>query len=466
MRFPPVLTRLASNRVALFATVYASSAVLMLVYRTVFIPLFEPGSAAGLMGGDPTLYHQLALELLENVRTEGWRSWTLWPEGQAPAGILAIIYALVGANPLAIIPLNAALHAVATWSLFSIAARFAPAPAALLASIPFWLSPYHMLWYSQPNKDSVSTPGALLVVGGFIHLARAWRSKAVWQEWAAGLALLLVGAALAAVVRPYLAKVAGIAGVIVLMLFGAHWMARHVPPRFRLPDVGRLLSLGVIIALIYTIAQVLADPTGRNGILNNVDSSVANALANPERISWRRTEWLPAPIDYTIYAVVVSQRNAFQQLRNDPNPTSRQALTDLDYEFNSAVDAFLYVPRALQIGLLAPFPTMWSFLGIPSSSVFRNVVTWQMLLAYIAYPFLLWGMARGHQRAELAIGVFVALVFIVAYAMATPHLGVLDRFRYPFLTCLTTLGLAHGLGIGYRARASAPTSSMMRKFVR
>ena len=107
-----------------------------------------------------------------------------------------------------------------------------------------------------------------------------------------------------------------------------------------------------------------------------------------------------------------------------------------------------YLPRALQVALLAPFPTDWRRTGslawttrgtaggrgrdagrVPGSPALL-VVAWQ------------W-----RRRAELWIVVLPCLAILTLYSLAVPNLGALHRFRYGFLMTLVGLGVAGGLDL-------------------
>jgi hypothetical protein len=442
---------LSASKQWAFLTVFVYSALMMFVYRRFMLPLFEERSRDGLIPGDPMLYHQLAIDLANKVATDGWSAWLLRPEGQAPAGILALVYLVAGPDPWAIIPLNAALHAGAATALLGIALRYAPAPLALLACLPFWLSPYYMMWFSQPNKDSFTSLGSIMLVGGFVAIAgaKSLSRQKDYVDWSMGLAWVLAGAFVNAIVRPYLANVTVVAGMVAAVVMLA-LIVKQGGVRERISSIAyRLLALAVILAAVFLFGRAATHEAP-----NNVDKALLFAFEHPSQISWKRTEWMPKTLDYAVYAVVVSQRDSFRPLKDDPNPTSRETLIDLDHRFKSATDAMRYTARALQIGLFAPFPTLWSLFGVPSNSVFRNMVTFEMILAYISYLLLLWAVVANRRKAELAVGATVAITFVLAYAFATPHLGILDRFRYPFLTCLVVLGVAPALGAWQRQRLS------------
>jgi hypothetical protein len=79
--------------------------------------------------------------------------------------------------------------------------------------------------------------------------------------------------------------------------------------------------------------------------------------------------------------------------------------------------------------------------------VFRNFAAVEMLLAYGAIGCLLVGTVMRRIDHTTASLVLIILVVLTIYAIATPHLGALDRYRYPFMALLTVLGLAHGIRI-------------------
>src|SRR4029078_6274594 len=128
-----------------------------------------------------------------------------------------------------------------------------------------------------------------------------------------------------------------------------------------------------------------------------------------------------AKLDYTLYGIAVIQRNTFRDLLTDKNLNTREALIDLDVSLHNVKDVVAYVPRALQIGLLAPFPTQWAILGVPSRSVFRNFSTIEMVLVYFSIIALLLNVRAFKHHPELYVGVWYSLAIITVYAIATPH---------------------------------------------
>ncbi len=219
--------------------IFLTYAVLVaaLVQRVV-LPYLFPAFHAGhglLVGGDWIEFHRLAVERAEAIRAHGWEAWSLRPEGQAPAGIAAAIYAITVPEPWTVIPVNAALHAGAALVLLRIVSRFVPDWRLAVAGVlPFFLYPSAMAWYTQNHKDAY-------FIAGLYLLLNAWVVLACCDTWQGGRRRLaevglctVGGAALVWLVRPYGVQMfqglAGVATVGLTALYGArairgswHW---------------------------------------------------------------------------------------------------------------------------------------------------------------------------------------------------------------------------------------------------
>ena len=131
---------------------------------------------------------------------------------------------------------------------------------------------------------------------------------------------------------------------------------------------------------------------------------------------------------------------------------------DVEVGFYRATDVFRYLPRALQVALLAPFPTDWWRTGsLAWTTLGRRVAAVEMLGVYPALLALLVVAWRWRRRADLWIVVLPCLAILTLYSLAVPNLGALHRFRYGFLMTLVGLGVAGGLELlGKRARRPDP----------
>ena len=135
---------------------------------------------------------------------------------------------------------------------------------------------------------------------------------------------------------------------------------------------------------------------------------------------------------------------------------------DPEVGFYRASDVFRYLPRALQVALLAPFPTDWWRTGsLAWTTLGRRVATVEMLGLYPPLLALLVVAWHWRRRADLWIVVLPCLAILTLYSVAVPNLGALHRFRYGFLMTLVGLGLAGGLDLLWR-RAGRTTRPRLR----
>ena len=434
-----------------FATV-----ALMMFYREVLLPMVLPEISEGLFAGDPIYYQRLAVGLVADMKVQGWNAWTLRPAGQAPAGILAALYYFTGPDSRMVIPLNAVLHVIGTLALYGVVTRLVSWKLAVLLCVPYWLSPYHMALYAQPNKDSFAGAGALMLVYGWGRITDLFLSSpsGTTRAWFSALCSVLAGTVLMGIVRPYMVSIALVMGVACFC-----WLAVHSIGWYRLEEGARRVERGMKLAgiafiLLASIPLSWSDfeEKAQRSRMEFVNHSSTTEL-------WRPIGWIPQAVENKVAAIVVAHRGSFRDFLTDRNQASRDALIDVNHRFESMADVVAYLPRAAQIGFFAPFPNQWSFFGFPSRSVFWNVSAWQMLSAYGAYTLLIWGVVRLPERSTLMVAIGFAVVFMLFYAFAVPHLGNLDRYRYPWLCLLTALGGACGVRCWQRRKARAGARS-------
>lgn len=204
-----------------------------------------------------------------------------------------------------------------------------------------------------------------------------------------------------------------------------------------------------------------------------------------QSMAWQRTAWIPQRLDDKIAALMISNRGSYRDFLKDRLPDgeivsahAREALIDIDYPFEKISDVIAYLPRAIQIGFLAPFPEHWAVFEFPSDSPAWTFSTWyprppvrgiRMMAAYIGYVFFLWGVLSLHHRQDLLVAFIFSGTFILFYALAVPHMGALGRYKYSCFFLLVTLGFACAARFwsSWRIRVSRPayaSQSLSRSF--
>ena len=155
-----------------FAYSVMAAAFVQLLLLPVLLPEFHWRDGL-LIVGDWHYFQPFAEKMVKAIHLHGWSHWYLRPNGQAPGGIAAAIYAVTVPKPYVLIPLFAALHATGAVmvmrlvELFGIRRRL-----AVFAALPFLLGPTAILWFTQIHKDTFYAPGLVLCLYGWVYLLR------------------------------------------------------------------------------------------------------------------------------------------------------------------------------------------------------------------------------------------------------------------------------------------------------
>jgi hypothetical protein len=118
------------------------------------------------------------------------------------------------------------------------------------------------------------------------------------------------------------------------------------------------------------------------------------------------------------------------------------SMIDSDVIFNSATDVVRYIPRALEIGCLAPFPSMWFQAGQNVGLLGRLLSGSEMMLTYLLEIFagiFLW-QNRKHFSSWLLF--LTIMIGMLAIGFVVANVGTLYRMRYPFWVLVVIMGAA------------------------
>ena len=279
-------------------------------------------------------FHATAGQWATSIEQGGLEQWELRPEGHAPIGIAAAIYALSGIHePWVVSPVNAGLYAMAAVFLWHgmqiLTGRRAIALAALLPALLF---PSTAMIWRQIHKDVWMLAGAM----GFV-----WALTSLGRERISPGGCLVIGGVsvlstlLIWVMRPYANTIflaSGVLGVIVLTIF--------LRPRRIL---WRLAAGGFLVAQVATITFI--------------EHAQAPAQTQTQEIPchiWQQQP--PVPLVDKLLEGLACAREGFRLGYPDAGSN-----IDTEVGFRNTRDIVAYLPRALQIALFAPFPSsMWT----------------------------------------------------------------------------------------------------------
>jgi hypothetical protein len=361
---PPEPRGLAAR---VWAATFAYAAGSALLVQLVLLPHLVPAWHAGdglLRGGDWVTFHLYASQTAERIRARGWSAFELRPMGQAPVGIASAIYALTWPRPWTLIPLDAALHATAAALLLRLLRGFVPDWRwATAGTAPFVLYPSALVWVSQLHKDGFFIAGHLCLLVGWAALVRHDPARARWRLPAAPLALVPVGFGLVWLVRPDLVVLAHAATAVALAVLLLQLGARTWRHPARWGRAAALLGVAVLATLAgawptrapsrFLAETPTAAAAGRRAASTIPwrDDFAVNwtyPMRGVRAIPWDESPWLPAAVDDAAYRLALT-REQFMV-----NYLDSRSTVDLDRGLYRATDLVRYLPRALQVALLAP----------------------------------------------------------------------------------------------------------------
>lgn len=427
---------------------FTFAALVAVLIQAVLLPHVLPRLHAGhglLVGGDWLVFHRVAVELAQEMARQGWQVWQLQPAGHGPAGVAALFYAVFTPEPWVLIPLNAALHALATVLLarivWIVTGRIG---ISILAALPFLLYPSASAWYAQIHKDGFFIAGFFACIYGWLRLARI-ESWHVPRAAAAAVLWIVGGTLLIGLMRDYGVQLMVALGVPFALVAGYRlWCAPW-------PIGRRLLALGAMFGILAATGWISTNryKAGEIDARNALDFAPAPVYENgdPDRVkikpikaAWHWTSPLPRRVDEYFYTVSVLRHTYVVGYQ------SAKSTLDREVRFDSAADFPPYLLRAVQIGFLAPFPRDWFGEGsIEAGSFMRRVSALEMLGVYVALIFLPYSLWRWRKRTEAWLVFGACFLAVVLYAYLIPNVGTLYRMRYGFLMAIVALGVAGAL---------------------
>ncbi|RIE13619.1 hypothetical protein SMC5_02735 [Candidatus Cryosericum odellii] len=380
----------------------------------------------------------MAVDQANKIVSQGWQTWELQPSGQAPAGIMGAVYALTGVHePWTVIPVYAALYATAGILLWLIVDLFLEdRHRSLLCLIPYICLPSAaMILYSQPNKDIWQIVGFFCFVYGWSILLRSTTWKDLSKVTRAFL-IVLVGAIFSWIVRPYCVQIMqAIAALlaVVLTLILIYSILKKKLAWFRTCILIVLVWMSVATFTPFTSFSLTVPKFNFPGSVTAPPSSVTVPIQiNP---NWTNTNWLPSLLDQKL-AGVAAARDTYTKTAGNGN-------IDDTITFHSARDMFLYLPRAIEIGFLSPFPRQWFESGSTSyNTLFRRVSAMEMIITYLSELLLVWGVIKFWRRSEIWVISISSITMIMLYALTITNIGTLYRERWGYMVLLITLGFA------------------------
>jgi hypothetical protein len=115
----------------------------------------------------------------------------------------------------------------------------------------------------------------------------------------------------------------------------------------------------------------------------------------------------------------------------------------------------LYLPRAFEAGMWAPFPGMWVSAGRRVGSAGRLLSGAETLAMYLCELLALAGILRAPRCLPAWLLLSVAALGVTALGLVLSNVGALYRVRYPFLMLFIILGVKGSVSVAAALRRGA-----------
>lgn len=406
-KFPPLWV--------LWLSGYAYAFVIAVVLQKLVMPIM-PGLHAGhgLMNHDAIVFHDMAVAMADRILASGWGEWDLIPGNgiTANVGILAAVYAIFGADPVWFIPLNAGFHALGALLVLRLGTYIMPGKSGLIAggvtAFLFLVFPSALVWYGQNHKDAFLIAGYLLMLVAIV----AALERTTWKGLLGDAFVMSLGGALVAIMRPHMLMVYAVAFAFVLLIL----ICWHFVRRSRttlLAFRNGLIMLGVVL-----VANSMA-PT-HHGLID-----IEISVGTPHRMvvdwHWDNTGLLPVVMENKLKQASFIRAHFVDAGKS----VGAGSIIDGDMLPTNAFEMLAYLPRALWVGLFAPFPDTW----MERPTLPRVIGAIETLIFYLAAAGILIILWRRPSIPLVACLVVSALVLTVL-SYTSPNLGTLHRIRY------------------------------------
>ena len=426
------------------------AAVLHVFLAIVLFAAGRAGVAPGLIDRDGIMgsfafdsydYQRGAIETSQLLRGGNLRTWATAAQ-PLHVKLIAVPFALLnpvfGYSNLSAEPYNLACYLAIIALVFASGCELGGRRAGILSAVVVGLWPTFLLHTLQLLKDPLFITAALATLWCAITLlVRTYRPAASAGVSVVAIALLL----LLALVR--FSSVLLLTAVAILIL--GLLIVRQVRER-------RLLFWNMAPAIAVFVIGLLLLPfiSGQNiTCTKKYPSDQAGPLKNvadPTEKVPTLVRWINTPDSSAERRPVAGDRLARRissvRSRFAASYPEAGSLLDAQAEFRNVGDLLRYVPRALEIGLWAPFPSMWFSAGRRVGNVGKLVSGLETLAIYLLQVLAVLALIREPQRLSRWFVIGIIVFGVTALAFVVPNAGAIYRFRYVFWILLVVAAMS------------------------
>lgn len=324
------------------------------------------------------------------------------------AASCAILTPVVGANILSIELISLPLYLLTLVLTYKIGEICFEPRVGLVAAIASGLFPSLLFHETQPLRDPLFIVLTLTLIWMLVRLIakRARLVEALSYSTVGCLTLLLMW-----IVRDtFLLVYVGIVGLALVALLAASLRDRRV----WLPNFACVLIFLAALFLIPKIFSAWAPPKGRMTV---------EQTRSLDEFTARQTQAGQAGVLLKINVL----RQKFGILYKEAGSN-----IDVDRTFRSHAELVFFVPRAVLIGLYAPFPVHWLRAGTGVGWLGKVVAALETCFIYLLSPLALAAVWKFRRSVFVWYLLALALMGATALGLVVVNLGALYRMRYTF----------------------------------
>lgn len=391
--------------------------------RLRILPMIDQNGLATNMSPDSAQYLSEAISSSEVLTQNGPVAWLKTPTNlhvRLYSLSLAVLGPLFGTTILSVEPINLFCYIAVLWLTLKLGEEVFDRRVGLAAMVGIAVWPSFLLHTTQLLKDLPFIAMLLILV----LIMTCWLTRTL--SWRMGLTTGLVGG-----VASYSVSLtrSGFWGALVLtiVLIGIGLLlVRQLREK-------RILAGSIISAVLILLATITILVFARERF-----------QAQPIATGGPATQAQPQTFRLTAKADSVAQQ--FSAVRHEFTYQHRDAGSNMDpdVKFTNILDVVRYLPRAIMIGFLAPFPNQWVVSGKEVGLAGRLLSGLETCVVYIVEILALIGLWRSRSSLQAWLLFLVSVTAITALTLVLMNLGTLYRMRYAFFILLLILG-AHGL---------------------
>ena len=326
--------------------------------------------------------------------------------------------------------------------LFVVLMTFFVGKALFSEPVGFWsailvgMLPSFFLQATHSAKDSIYIGGQLLILHAMTLLVVKVQNK---RNFFIILANSMVGFWILWLIRPYMLQLAAFVWFCTLVIGVVQGLKgrRQFVLSFGVGAIVLGVFVGVSGSWRYDWIHALFDlARGKQYIVDpKIEAEVCrkvNMLDNGYCLA--RCSSIGRPEDKTRGHAPVCLIMSIEHTRWKFRKTSPESASNIDSHigFRSPTDIRLYIPRAIQIGLLAPFPTMWFSSGRTTGRLGRWIAGAETGLMYVGLLLAAFGVWKERRNPAVWLISFFIFSGITLLGMVVINIGALYRHRYIF----------------------------------